>query len=113
VSDDGDERDRRDEPDEPDEEAADLGRWGGAPVVDARGTRCPVPVIRLARAARDLPEGANLVLLADDVAAWSDVPAWARMRGHAVTLHEGTGGCTAYRVVLGPPQPGAQSPRSS
>ena len=70
------------------------------PVVDARGTRCPVPVIRLARAAQDLPLGDTLVLLADDVAASSDVPAWARMKGHAVTLleHESW---TEYRVVLG------------
>ena len=47
-----------------------------------------MPVIRLARAARDLPPGATVVLLADDVAAWSDVPAWARMKGHTVTLLE-------------------------
>ena len=76
---------------------------GGPPVVDARGTRCPVPVIRLARAARDLPAGATVVLLADDDAAWSDVPAWARMKGHAVSLHEDEG-WTEYRVVLGAPR---------
>ena len=76
---------------------------GAPPVVDARGTRCPVPVIRLARAARDLPAGTTLVLLADDDAAWSDVPAWARMKGHAVSLHEDEG-WTEYRVVLSAPR---------
>jgi tRNA 2-thiouridine synthesizing protein A len=76
---------------------------GGPPIVDARGTRCPVPVIRLARAARDLPAGATLVLLADDDAAWSDVPAWARMKGHAVSLHEDES-WTEYRVVLSAPR---------
>ena len=76
---------------------------GAPPVVDARGTRCPVPVIRLARAARDLPAGATLVLLADDDAAWSDVPAWARMKGHTVSLHEDES-WTEYRVVLGAPR---------
>ena len=75
----------------------------GPPIVDARGTRCPVPVIRLARAARDLPAGATLVLLADDDAAWSDVPAWARMKGHAVSLHEDES-WTEYRVVLSAPR---------
>ena len=84
---------------------------GGSPVVDARGTMCPVPVIRLARAARDLPEGATVVLLADDVAAWSDVPAWARMKGHEVTLHDEDDAWTTYRVVIGAPRQG-QSPRS-
>lgn len=86
---------------------------GGSPVVDARGTKCPVPVIRLARAARDLPEGAIVVLLADDVAAWSDVPAWARMKGHEVTLHDEDDAWTAYRVVIGARRPRGQSPRSS
>ena len=62
-----------------------------------------MPVIRLARAARDLPAGATLVLLADDVAAWSDVPAWARMKGHTVSLHEDED-WTEYRVVLGAPR---------
>ncbi len=71
-----------------------------APVVDARGTRCPVPVIRVARAAKDLSPGSTVVLLADDVAARSDVPAWARMRGHALTL-EDEGSWTRYTVVVG------------
>ena len=47
----------------------------GAIVVDARGLRCPLPVIRLAARARDLPPGSTLVLLADDPAVRSDVPA--------------------------------------
>ena len=75
----------------------------GSPVVDARGTRCPVPVIRLARAARGLPSGSTVVLLADDEAAWSDVPAWARMKGHEVTLLEDDG-WTEFHVVLGEPR---------
>ena len=43
------------------------------------------------------------MLLADDAAAWSDVPAWARMKGHTVTLHEDDD-WTEYRVVLGAPR---------
>lgn len=70
------------------------------PLVDARGTRCPVPVVRVARVARDLAPGAVVVLLADDVAARSDVPAWARMRGHAVDL-EDEDGWTRYTVRVG------------
>jgi tRNA 2-thiouridine synthesizing protein A len=72
----------------------------GHPVVDARGTRCPVPVIRVAREARERPAGSVVVLLADDVAARTDVPAWARMRGHAVELSDGDG-WTVYTVRLG------------
>ncbi len=48
-------------------------------LVDARGTRCPYPVIELARAAAS-SHSARLVLLADDPVALTDVPAWCRMR---------------------------------
>ncbi|MGW6129984.1 sulfurtransferase TusA family protein [Cellulomonas sp. NPDC055163] len=53
-------------------------------VVDARGLRCPIPVIRLARAARDAAPGAVLTVVSTDPAARHDVPAWARLRGHEV-----------------------------
>ena len=50
--------------------------------VDARGLRCPLPVIRLAEAARDAPAGTRIVVLASDPAARYDIPAWCRMREH-------------------------------
>lgn len=50
--------------------------------VDARGLRCPLPVIRLAEAARVAPAGALIVVLASDPAARHDIPAWCRMREH-------------------------------
>jgi TusA-related sulfurtransferase len=50
--------------------------------VDARGLRCPLPVIRLAQVARDAPAGTLVVLLASDPAARHDIPAWCRMREH-------------------------------
>ncbi len=53
-------------------------------VIDARGTLCPEPVLRAARVARTLSAGTRLVVLADDPAAATDLPAWARLRGHRV-----------------------------
>lgn len=48
-------------------------------VVDARGLRCPWPVLRLDRALRD---GAAAVdLICDDPAAAGEVPAYAGARG--------------------------------
>lgn len=58
------------------------GRSDAAVLLDARGERCPLPVIRLGRLARDLGPGALVRLLATDPAAASDVPAFCRMRGH-------------------------------
>lgn len=52
------------------------------PEVDARGLRCPLPVIRLAEVARDAPPGTNISVLASDPAARHDIPAWCRMRHH-------------------------------
>ena len=50
--------------------------------VDARGLRCPLPVIRLAAAAQDVPAGTRIVVLTSDPAARHDIPAWCRMRDH-------------------------------
>ena len=52
-------------------------------VVDARGRRCPLPVIMLAKLAAQQPPGTVIEVLADDPAAAIDIPAWCRMRGHA------------------------------
>ncbi|WP_460968537.1 sulfurtransferase TusA family protein [Pedococcus soli] len=52
-----------------------------AVVVDARGLRCPLPVIRLAQRVRDLEPGTVVEVWATDPAAAADVPAWCRMRG--------------------------------
>lgn len=51
-------------------------------VVDARGKTCPMPIIMLAKAAAGLSPGTELTVLATDLAARYDVPAWARMTHH-------------------------------
>jgi tRNA 2-thiouridine synthesizing protein A len=53
--------------------------------VDVRGLRCPLPVIRLAEAARDAPAGTRITVLASDPAARHDIAAWCRMRGQELT----------------------------
>jgi tRNA 2-thiouridine synthesizing protein A len=50
--------------------------------VDATGLRCPLPVIRLAAAAKTAPDGTIVTLISTDPAAEPDVAAWCRMRGH-------------------------------
>lgn len=47
--------------------------------VDAVGLICPIPIIHLARAAKELGSGV-VELVADDPATQSDVPAWCSMR---------------------------------
>ena len=48
--------------------------------LDCRGMRCPMPVIELARRFDEVPVGGVVAVVATDVAAGVDVPAWCRMR---------------------------------
>lgn len=54
-------------------------------IIDARGVACPMPVIHLAKQARELNHGAQISVWCTDPAAKLDIPAWARMLGHEVT----------------------------
>ena len=56
--------------------------------VDARGLKCPWPVLRAARAMR---EHDAVVLLADDPVARTDVPALAQANGWQVDMEERAG----------------------
>jgi len=49
--------------------------------LDCRGQLCPRPVIELARHIEDVGVGEVIGVVADDVAAAVDIPAWCRMRG--------------------------------
>jgi tRNA 2-thiouridine synthesizing protein A len=55
---------------------------GVAPVltIDALGRKCPIPIIMLADQIRDVPLGAIISVLADDPAAYTDVPSWCTMK---------------------------------
>ncbi len=68
-------------------------------IIDARGRRCPLPILDLARHIDDVEVGAIITVEADDPAARPDVSAWCRMRGHEyVGEHTANDGTPAYRV---------------
>jgi tRNA 2-thiouridine synthesizing protein A len=48
--------------------------------IDALGRKCPVPIIMLAERIRDVPLGAVVAVLADDPAAYTDVPSWCTLK---------------------------------
>jgi tRNA 2-thiouridine synthesizing protein A len=66
--------------------------------LDCRGMLCPLPVIELGRRYADVPVGGFVVVLADDVAARTDIPAWCRMRGQEYVGEEGTGRYVVRRI---------------
>lgn len=53
-------------------------------LLDERGHRCPLPVIALARAFAVDDAPVRVLLLSDDPASVSDVPAWCGLRGKAL-----------------------------
>ena len=55
---------------------------GVAPVltIDALGRKCPIPIIMLADQIRDVPLGTVVAVLADDPAAYTDIPSWCAMK---------------------------------
>lgn len=68
--------------------------------LDARGLRCPIPVIRLAAASKGQPAGSIMSALTTDPAAVHDIPAWARMRGHRLVSIENLEGYDRITVEL-------------
>ncbi len=50
--------------------------------IEARGTFCPEPVIRMQDRLRDLVAGQTAMLLADDTGVEVDIPAWCISTGN-------------------------------
>jgi tRNA 2-thiouridine synthesizing protein A len=48
--------------------------------IDALGRKCPIPIIMLAEQIRDIQLGAVVAVLADDPAAYTDIPSWCAMK---------------------------------
>lgn len=68
-------------------------------IVDARGLRCPLPVLRLAAAARGAAAGTTIELLADDPHAAAELAAFLAERGWLPLATEPTPNWTCYRLV--------------
>ena len=53
-----------------------------ATIVDARGERCPLPVLRMEKALAPLGHGESVVVLATDPMARIDIPLFCTQNGH-------------------------------
>lgn len=56
--------------------------------LDCTGLRCPMPIVKLGLAIRQVSPGARVEVRADDVAFEPDLRAWARQTGHLVVAFE-------------------------
>ena len=56
--------------------------------IDALGRKCPIPIIMLAEQIGTVPLGAVVAVLADDPAAYTDIPSWCMLKAHEFAGHQ-------------------------
>jgi tRNA 2-thiouridine synthesizing protein A len=66
--------------------------------VDAKGQMCPMPIVMVAKAIKELVPGQVLVLYATDQGAKRDVPAWASRTGNTILQMAEVNGVLAYSI---------------
>ena len=66
--------------------------------IDARGLTCPMPILKAAKAIKELASGDIVEVVATDPGSVKDFAAWSRTTGHAL-LDSRTDG-TEFRFVL-------------
>lgn len=54
-------------------------------ILDCRGKRCPLPIIEVAGAIKNIEVNQAIELLSDDPASKPDLIAWGRMTSHRVS----------------------------
>jgi tRNA 2-thiouridine synthesizing protein A len=68
--------------------------------LDARGLMCPMPIVQLAKKVKEMASGQVLELLADDVGAKEDVPAWVSRTGNQLVGTEEEGNVFKFYIKL-------------
>jgi tRNA 2-thiouridine synthesizing protein A len=71
---------------------------GETTTLDAKGLKCPMPIVRTAQAIKTLTSGQLLEVLATDPGAVADFAAWSRSTGHALVASSVDGG--VYRFII-------------
>ena len=66
--------------------------------VDAKGLSCPMPIVKTAQAAKTVPSGELIEVLATDAGSVKDFAAWTRSTGN--TIVEQTEADGIYRFVI-------------
>lgn len=69
--------------------------------VDARGLRCPLPLLRAKQALRDLPAGAQVEVLATDAGSVRDFHAFVDIAGHRMLSFSDADGVYTYVLTKG------------
>ena len=68
--------------------------------LDARGLKCPLPVLKMEKRLGELGHGARLVVLATDPIAKIDIPLYCTQHGHVCVTHNDGDGLR-FEIVKG------------
>ncbi|MFM2482326.1 sulfurtransferase TusA [Celerinatantimonas sp. YJH-8] len=71
--------------------------------LDARGLRCPEPVMLTRKAIRSLNEGDTLLVLADDPSTTRDIPSFCRFMDHTLVKSQTDQPPYSYLIQKGLP----------
>ena len=52
--------------------------------LDARGLCCPIPILKTSKAIKEIEVGEVLEVLATELGATRDIPAWCKMTGNEI-----------------------------
>jgi len=66
--------------------------------LNLEGLLCPIPVVKVAKAVKDLPIGGVLEATATDPGVLADIPAWARTTGNEVIKIEREGKLVKFQL---------------
>ncbi len=67
-------------------------------IIDVRGLKCPLPVLKAAKRMEPLPAGAPVIVLTTDPMAALDIPHFCQEKGHRLIEQSETG--DGLRFVL-------------
>ncbi len=73
--------------------------------IDATGLRCPLPVLKMEAALRQMTPGQSLELTTDDPLAKLDIPFYASKNGHLIKALATEGPATTWLITYQPSQP--------
>ena len=77
-------------------------------VIDVRGLKCPLPVLKMERRLRSCPAGMRVIVLATDPLAALDIPNFCREAGHQLLAAERDDGALRFEIEKGPAEPSAR-----
>lgn len=69
-----------------------------AKTVDAKGKKCPMPVLLASRGIKDLAPGDLMLIEATDNGSQSDIPSWARDTGNELVEASTSDGVHRYVI---------------